>query len=74
VEPAVPNGSYSVRIVAGDASHIDSYYRINVESTLAIDQRPVNSSRWVDRTVTVTVSDGRLQRDERVEQQNRLPR
>jgi glucose/arabinose dehydrogenase len=57
---AVPNGSYRVRIVAGDATATDSYYRINVESTLAINQRPSTSARWVDRTVTVTVSDGRL--------------
>ncbi len=56
----VPNGSYTVRVVAGDSDHTNSYYRINVESTLAIDQRPTSSSRWVDRTVTVTVSDGRL--------------
>ena len=31
-----------------------------MESTLAINQRPTSGSRWVDRTVTVTVSDGRL--------------
>jgi hypothetical protein len=57
---SVPNGSYSVRIVAGDATAVDSYYRINVESTLAINQRASSSNRWVDRTVTVTVLDGRL--------------
>ena len=57
---AVPNGSYRVRIVAGDPSNIDSNYRINVESTLAINQKPTTSARWVDRTVTVTVSDSRL--------------
>jgi PKD repeat protein len=56
----VPNGSYRVRIVAGDPDSYDSNYRINVESTLAINQRPTSSSRWVDRTVTVTVSDGRV--------------
>jgi glucose/arabinose dehydrogenase len=57
---SLPNGSYSVRVVAGDADSTDSYYRINVESTLTINQRPTSSSRWVDRTVTVSVSDGRL--------------
>ena len=57
---AVPNGSYTVRIVAGDADHIDSTFRINVESVLAINGKPTSSARWIDRTVTVTVADGRL--------------
>ncbi len=57
---AVPNGTYSVRIVAGDADHIDSTFRINVEGVLAINGKPTTSARWIDRTVTVTVSDGRL--------------
>lgn len=57
---AVPNGTYTVRIVSGDAQHIDSTYRINVEGVLAINGKPTTSARWIDRTVTVTVSDGRL--------------
>jgi len=59
-ELAVPNGTYSVRIVAGDASHFDSRFRINAEGVLAIDATPTSAARWVDRTVSVTVSDGRL--------------
>jgi glucose/arabinose dehydrogenase len=59
-ELAVPNGTYSVRIVAGDASHYDSRFRINAESVLALDATPSSAARWVDRTVSVTVSDGRL--------------
>src|SRR6185295_19306082 len=59
-EIAVPNGTYRVRIVAGDASFFDSVFRINVESVLAIDSTPTSANRWVDRTVVVTVSDGRL--------------
>jgi hypothetical protein len=59
-ELAVPNGTYSVRIVAGDASHYDSRFRINAESVLALDATPTSAARWVDRTVSVAVSDGRL--------------
>jgi hypothetical protein len=57
---AVPNGTYTVRIVAGDPGHIDSTYRINVEGVLAINGRPTSAARWIDRTVTVTVADGQL--------------
>jgi hypothetical protein len=56
----VPNGTYRVRIVAGDATATDSTYRINVEGVLAINATPTSSTRWIDRTVTVTVADGRL--------------
>ncbi len=57
---AVPNGTYAVRIVAGDAQHVDSTIRINVEGLLAINGKPTTSARWIDRTVMVTVSDGQL--------------
>lgn len=59
-EMAVPNGSYSVRLVAGDASHFDSVYKLNLEGVLALSGTPTSSARWVDKTVTVNVSDGRL--------------
>ncbi len=59
-EMAVPNGSYTVRVVAGDPSYIDSVYKINVEGTLTVNGTPTSSSRWVEGTATVTVSDGRL--------------
>jgi hypothetical protein len=56
----LPNGTYQVRLVAGDAQSSANYFRIKVESVLAINQRQTSSSRWADRTVTVTVSDGKL--------------
>jgi hypothetical protein len=59
-EMAVPNGTYRVRVVSGDASYTDSVYRINVEGALAINGTPTSSTRWFDNTVTVTVTDGRL--------------
>jgi len=59
-EIAVANGSYTVRIVSGDPSNIDSVYKINVEGVLAINATPTSTVRWFDATVTVNVSDGRI--------------
>jgi hypothetical protein len=59
-EMAVPNGTYNVRLVAGDPKHFDSVYRTNVEGTLGLSGTPTNSVRWIDSTVQVTVTDGRL--------------
>jgi glucose/arabinose dehydrogenase len=57
---AVPNGSYAVRLVAGDTLAIDSIYRLNVESTLAINGTPSSTKRWFDNTIIVNVADGLL--------------
>jgi hypothetical protein len=59
-EIALPNGTYRVRLVAGDASATDSVFRLDLEGVTVIDGAPTDSQRWLDNTVTVTVSDGRL--------------
>ncbi|MBY0523281.1 MAG: fibronectin type III domain-containing protein [Gemmataceae bacterium] len=59
-EIAVPNGTYQVRIAAGDPSFINSVYKLNVEGVLAIDGTPTSQRRWIEGVVTVQVSDGRL--------------
>ena len=59
-EMVVPNGTYTVRIVAGDPSAIDSNYRINVEGVSVVSGSPTLTSHWVDATATVTVNDNRL--------------
>ena len=59
-EVALPNGSYRVRVVAGDAMSHYGHYKVTVENVTAIDYDPIETARWVDRTVTVTVTDGRL--------------
>jgi glucose/arabinose dehydrogenase len=59
-EIALANGSYSVRIVAGDPSYLDSTYRIAAEGVLVASGTPTSTARWVDGTSTVTVADGRL--------------
>jgi hypothetical protein len=59
-EIAVPNGRYTVRLVAGDPSHQDSVYRINAEGVLAVSGTPTATVRWFEGNVTVNVADGRL--------------
>lgn len=57
---SVPNGQYSVHLVAGDPSFIDSVYKINVEGVLTVNGTPSSNNRFFEGTKTVTVSDGRL--------------
>jgi YVTN family beta-propeller protein len=59
-EIAVPNGTYNVFVVSGDADHTDSVFRVNVEGVLTVSGTPTTSTRWVSGTRTVTVNDGRL--------------
>ena len=59
-EIAVPAGSYVVRVVSGDAAHFDSVFRTSVEGILTVNGTPTTSTRWVEGTSTVTVTDGRL--------------
>jgi probable HAF family extracellular repeat protein len=59
-ELAVPNGTYSVHLVAGDACCTDSVFRLNVEGTLALTGTPTATTHWFEKTVRVAVSDGRL--------------
>jgi hypothetical protein len=59
-EIALINGTYRVRVVAGDASNVDSVFRTTVEGVLTVSGTPTTSTRWVEGTQTVTVTDGRL--------------
>lgn len=59
-EIALPNWAYTVRLVAGDPKFTDSVYRLNVEGVPVIDGAPNANQRWLEGTVTVTVTDGRL--------------
>jgi hypothetical protein len=59
-EMAAPNGSYSVRVVAGDSTRYDSIFGISVEGVTAIDGIPDAQRRWLEATVRVNVVDGRL--------------
>ncbi len=59
-EIAVANGTYQVTLVAGDAAFTDSRYAFDIEGSLALDATTTSSERWVEASVTRTVSDGRL--------------
>jgi glucose/arabinose dehydrogenase/PKD repeat protein len=59
-EMAVPNGQYLVHVVSGDPSYINSHFQVVVEKQRAIDASPTAANKWVDGTIQVTVSDGRL--------------
>ena len=59
-EIAVPDGWYSVRIVAGDPRYFDGRMRIGAEGVVAIDTTPGSAQPWQDRTVLTRVRDGRL--------------
>ncbi len=57
---SVANGQYAVRVVAGDPSEWDNLYRINVEGQTAINGNASSAQRWLEKTITVAVSDGKL--------------
>lgn len=57
---AVPNGRYVVRVVAGDPSHTDSNYKMDVEGQRVIDGRPRGANPWVEGAVEVVVRDKRI--------------
>src|SRR5687768_7927396 len=61
-ELAVPNGSYDVRIVAGDAVfNAGDFYHILAEGQNAINGRPSTPyQHWIGSNQPITVSDGRL--------------
>ena len=62
-EIAVPNGTYKVHLVAGDPSYIDSVYDITAEGAAFLSGTPTEAAHWIEKTATVTVSDGRLTLD-----------
>src|SRR5437867_525804 len=59
-EIAVPNGTYTVRIVAGDAGFYDGVFHTNVEGVLTVNGSPSSTNHWIEGTSTVNVIDGRL--------------
>ncbi len=59
-EIGIPNGTYSVHLVAGDPSYTDSVYKLKVESTTILSGTPSSSRHWIEATANVTVSDGKL--------------
>ena len=59
-EIGVRNGTYSVHVVAGDASNFNGTYKINVEGVLTVNGSPTTNVRWLEGTSNVTVTNGLL--------------
>jgi hypothetical protein len=59
-EIAIPNGTYRVRLVAGDPTYFGSVMRIAVEGVLTVSGTTTSAARWLDGTSSVTIADGRL--------------
>jgi hypothetical protein len=57
---AVPNGKYSVHVLAGDPDRINSVFAINVQGVPVVRGTPTAANHWFEGTVTVTVRNGRL--------------
>ena len=59
-ECVVTNDHWSVTICAGDSGHDQTGHRVTVEGVEVILDEPTAAGRFIERTVTVEVSDGRL--------------
>ncbi len=59
-EIAVPDGTYQVHVVSGDARVFTGRYRIEANGVLVVDGRATRAQRWVDGTQQVSVTDGML--------------
>jgi len=59
-ELAVPNGTYSVRIVVGDPVYFGSSFAVSADGVLVVSGTTTSATRWLDGTATATVTDGRL--------------
>jgi hypothetical protein len=56
----VPNGTYNVRVIAGDPSATDSSYSIDVDGQRVIRGNANQFSYWFDGSTTIDVNDGNI--------------
>ena len=59
-EMAVSNGTYSVRVVAGDPSYFGNRFAIAAEGVMVVNGTTTTGQRWLEGNITVAVRDGRL--------------
>jgi len=57
---ALPNGTYSVHLVAGDATAFDSTHVVFAEGVQILNGTVNSANRFVESTTNVTVTDGTL--------------
>ncbi|HMJ90782.1 MAG TPA: immunoglobulin domain-containing protein, partial [Candidatus Acidoferrum sp.] len=56
----LPNDTYTVRVVGGDPTAVDSVFQYDIEGTVTGTYIPVAGAWWADFTVSTTVADGQL--------------
>jgi hypothetical protein len=59
-QATVPNGTYAVWISAGDPTDLSGNYGIAVEGITAITGKLTTKKRWLSKSLTVKVKDGKL--------------
>jgi PKD repeat protein len=59
-ELAVPNGQYLVTVCVGDPAHPEGLQHVRVEGIPVIDDMLLDTERWLERQVVVSVRDERL--------------
>ena len=60
-ELAVPNGTYNVRVVSGDAVlNTSDFYQVLAEGRQSVQGRPSSNQLFIGSYIGVTVTDGRL--------------
>jgi fibronectin type 3 domain-containing protein len=57
---AVPNGTYTVSLTAGDPTSINGNYEIDVNGILVVSGTPTGKNHWISGTVTITITNGQL--------------
>jgi hypothetical protein len=55
---AVPNGTYEVHILSGDATAFDSVFVLNADGVNVVTTTPNSLNLWADGTQTITVTNG----------------
>jgi len=59
-EIAVPKGTYAVRYAVGDPAVTNLVCDIYVEGQFSVHERTTGHSYWIERSITVNVTDGKL--------------
>jgi N-acetylneuraminic acid mutarotase len=57
---AVPDGRYTVEIVAGAPQAYPARYEVLVNGSVALSGRAIKSARWIDQAATVSVTNGMI--------------
>ncbi|HEY2585568.1 MAG TPA: kelch repeat-containing protein, partial [Tepidisphaeraceae bacterium] len=57
---AVPDGQYTVHLVAGSPIVFPALYRVDVDGSLVLDGRATMKNQWVEATSTLTITNGML--------------